>query len=306
MKIAYLIAAHNNPRLLKRAVSMLSTAGSSFFIHIDNKSDLTPFSGITGSNIFILKDRIPVHWGEFSQVEATLLLLNEAMQSSMKFDYFVLLSGGDYPLRSGDYVRNYLGSRSGTEFINVTAIPAPGFPISKLTQLRPPSNQPIRRLACRALGKLGMAHRNYSHSLQNLTPYAGSSWWALSRNAVSYILTFTRTQTAFVDYFRYAFTSDEMFFHTILGNSSFSKSIKRNLTFVDWPPNTNHPRLLNANHVALFNSQDAVRMCDEWGAGEALFARKFSDSHLDVIDLIDSMIARKESRATSLQQENSH
>ena len=35
-------------------------------------------------------------------------------------------------------------------------------------------------------------------------------------------------------------------------------------------------------------------MQDEWGPGEMLFARKFSDDRWDLVDRIDRMIKRKE------------
>ncbi len=75
MKIAHLMLVHNNPRLQDRGTRTLSSKGCAFFIHVDQKANIREFSGICGDNIFFSEQRIPVYWGEFSQVDATIRLL---------------------------------------------------------------------------------------------------------------------------------------------------------------------------------------------------------------------------------------
>src|SRR5271166_5074225 len=99
MRIAYLMTVHRNPLLLKRLMRMLSTCGSGFFIHVDRKTDIGKFSEIAGDSVFLSKERIPVYWCEFSQVEATIRLIRQALAHSEKYDYFVFLQGSDYPIR---------------------------------------------------------------------------------------------------------------------------------------------------------------------------------------------------------------
>ena len=107
MKIAYLIVAHNNPMHLLRLIRALSSSSSSFFIHIDRKSNLDDFANINGDNVYVSQERIPDYWLDFSQVEATLVLLRMALAEQHRFDYFVLLSGTDYPLRSVPYIQSF-------------------------------------------------------------------------------------------------------------------------------------------------------------------------------------------------------
>src|SRR5688572_32705141 len=108
MKIAYLVFAYKNPALVRRTVEWLSSESSSFFIHIDAKHDLDQFSAIKGQNVFFTSKRIPVYWAEFSGVEAILLLICEALASSRSHDYFVLLSGSEFPLRNRQYIERFL------------------------------------------------------------------------------------------------------------------------------------------------------------------------------------------------------
>ena len=92
-----------------------------------------------------------------------------------------------------------------------------------------------------------------------------------------------------------------MFFHTILGNSPFRSRVRRNFTYLQWPAGQ-RPSFLNSDHVQHIESNDRLWMDDEWGSGEALFARKFSDDRLDLLDRIDSMIRRKEERGQAVGQ----
>lgn len=259
------------------------------------------FSAIDGENTFFCKQRVPVHWGEFSLVQATLMMIREALEHPTHYDYFVLLSGSDYPLRNGEYIRAFFEDNTGLEFMNLMKLPAPGFPIAKINKLRYPSDKPVRRFATRALGRLGLAQRDFKQWLRGLQPYCGSQWWAISRDAVKYIVEFTQVNPHVEGYFQNTFTSDEMFFHTILGNSPFRSKIRRNLVYLDWPKPREHPLILTDEHLRLFESLEKVYVEDEWGHGEALFARKFSDDNLNLLDKIDEMILRKERQiATSL------
>jgi hypothetical protein len=73
--------------------------------------------------------------------------------------------------------------------------------------------------------------------------------------------------------------------------------IRRNLLFEDWSTQGAHPATIDGEHVALFEVQNEVRVSDVYGEGEVLFARKFSDSDLDLLKRIDNMIEQKERRA---------
>jgi hypothetical protein len=209
------------------------------------------------------------------------------------------MSGTDFPLRSGRYIQeflaaNYSGASKGLEFINVAEVPAPGKPLSRINTLRFSRTQPVRHLAGRAWANLGLPGRDYRNHLGTLEPYSGSQWWALSREACEYILEFIARNRRFTKFFENVFAADEVFFHTILANSSFQSRIRRNLVYEDWSAGGAHPAMIGERHVALFQEHDEVRVHDLYGEGEALFARKFSDANLGLVRQIEEMIERKE------------
>src|SRR5262245_18032895 len=138
MKIAYLVFAYKNPVLMKRSIDVLASGDAGFFIHIDRKVSMEPFAGISGPNIVFCEPRLPVYWAEFSGIDAIVSLIRHALSAKEHYDYCVLLSGTEYPLRSGEYIRSSFEQNRGLEFINVLKMPAPGKPMSRISTLRYP------------------------------------------------------------------------------------------------------------------------------------------------------------------------
>lgn len=243
MKIAYLILAHNTPNHLGRLVRALDSSNAFFFIHVDRKSDISRFrDGLSQPNVSFLEDRVAVHWGEFSQVQTIIKLMNDALNRVPQSHYLSLLSGSDYPLRSPRYIEAFFSRNQGREFINLVPMPceAPGKRLERLQQYRlqtPNDNQFVGRAVARLNDlindRLGLK-RDYSRALKSLLPYAGSTWWTLTTDACRHVLSFIGCRPDLVNFFRDGYLPDEPFFQTIIGNSPFAKHVTRNLTFADW------------------------------------------------------------------------
>ena len=300
MRISYLYFAYKNPKLIERTIRALSDGNASFFVHIDAKSDIRQFDGIHSENVHFTKARLPVYWAEFSGVEAIILLMREALKSIHAGDYFVLLSGSEYPLRSAGYIQNFFETNRGAEFINCVRMPNAdaGKPISRFTTIRYPVRQPVARFAFRALAKFGLARRDYRKHLRELEPYGGNTWWALSREACAYVLDYHQNHPHLAQFFERVFSPEEYFIHTILGNSRYKSRMRRSLVFEDWSAGGGHPAIISEKHLQLFNRQDKVGLADVHGPGELLFARKLTDETLGQVNRLDEMIEHKESRGT--------
>jgi hypothetical protein len=285
---------HENPQLLQRMIRTLSFGDEecAFFIHLDRKIAFERFSSVSGQNVRFIEKRIPVYWGEFSQVEAILSLVRQAIESPNDYDYYVLITGSCYPLRTGRYIRKFFEANLGLEYMDILRVPGPGKPISRFNTIRFPSNKPVLRFAFRVLGKIGLAQRDHRKYLGGLEPYSGDGAWALTREACQYVLDFMSVHPDLESYFRKTFAPDEAFFHTILGNSKFRARMRRNFVYVDWSCcSDGHPLLISHEHVALFEAQDEVFR-------ERIAEMTFND-HSDAI----KAGLRKEKRDLLLQQE---
>lgn len=298
MKIAYLVVAHRNPILLSREISLLQSDDADFFIHIDAKSDLDAFRRSVKSPVVFLEKRRNVHWAGFSIVQATLDLIELALQGPQLYEYFVLLGASEYPLRSREYIHRFLEEQSGFEFIDLVKLPSDlaRKPLSHINKFCIESSVSFIRRGIGLITRLRVFQRDYLKGLQGLTPYGGEMWWALSRQACEYVIQFIRTHPEIVRFFRHVQVPDETFIHTILGNSKFLARIKRNLSFRDWSGGGRHPATISERHLELFEAVGPVIQEDVFGRGEALFARKFSDADSHLLDRIEAMIAMKESK----------
>jgi hypothetical protein len=109
------------------------------------------------------------------------------------------------------------------------------------------------------------------------------------------IVEFAKSNPHAEEHFRNTFTSDKMFFHTILGNSPRRSRIRKNLAYANWYTSSGRLQVvLNDEHVKLFEAQEKIWVEGEWGPGELLFERKCSDDSLDLLAQIGGTIRRKE------------
>ncbi len=282
-KIAYLVLAHENPKHLRRLLAALASDAAACFVHLDAKARAQDFAQSAGPRVHFTQKRVRVYWGDFSIVEATLVLLREALAHPARFDRCVLLSGADHPLRSAASIESFFEHQRETEFMQLIAMPceAQGKPIARLTvyQHRPEATRLTRQLR-RSLITLGVVskRRDLRTALRGLTPYAGSQWWALTREACEHLLDFAARERWLARFFAHTHCPDESFFHTVLGNSRFAPRMRPALTFADWIAGGTSPASISEAHVARFEAEAALHSDDAPGAHEWLFARKLDDA----------------------------
>ena len=193
MKIAYLILAHNNLEHLKRLVKALNDDGIDFFIHLDKKVS-TSISFDKESKINLVKNRIDIKWGGYSMVEATFMLLKTAYETG-KYDYYVLLSGVDYPIKSNQYIKSFFMKNNGKSFINVVKMPGNGKGFDRLEYYHLEGGyrqtNKIMMICIRSINRLIQylhIKRKLPKMYSRYVPYGGSSWWAFHTDFVDYLM----------------------------------------------------------------------------------------------------------------------
>ena len=306
MKIAYLIFAHNQPAHFQRLVKALDSEHVSFFIHVDQKSDIKAFqnSGF-GNNVHFVESRHLVHHGGFSQVQSMMSLL-AAAAAEADAQYFITLSGWDYPIKNNQQIHDFLNQNFPMNFMNFYPLVgdadlvdnirkynfleyiylAPGFlhkPLKAFKILI--SKLPIRR-----------------SFIPGMVPYRGSNWFCLNRKTVDYINDFLQTPQGknYIEYFKLVLCPDEIFFQTLVLNSPYAKDCRyydRDIThstgimknenkaylhYIDWNPKRENPTQLNLSDF------------DQLKNSDALFARKFNETKSkELLDAIDQKILNR-------------
>jgi hypothetical protein len=277
MTINYLILAHQNYEHITRLIGSLDAPGASFFVHIDQRRREN-YSNEAG-NVFVIRDRVKVNWGCYSMVEATLRLIKTAV-NKRPADYYILLSGADYPIRSNEDIRRVLSARR--EFIHMKPVPYPRKPMSRFRYYFIEYNKKIKNLSWIFFRSVEAMMRVLG--IRRKVPFrvfAGSQWWALTGECINYILETIESDSRYIRFFKHSLIPDEAFFHTIIGNSPFMEKVANTLTFTHWTEKYS-PQLINEEHLELFREMSHNHMGDP-----KVFARKFDKSNRHLPEAID-------------------
>lgn len=279
MKICYLILAHNNFLHLNRLIEALNDNDAVFYIHVDKKAKKPDIS--SHQNVHILPDSVNINWGGFSMVEATLKLMEYASTNSPDADYFILISGVDYPIRGKGFLYNLLSQ--GKEYIDIAPVPVPYKPLERYEYYyfdydRRNLNRTNLYFLIEVLLKKLKIKRKAPFKI-----YAGTQWFALTRECISYILEVVKKDNSYINFFKHTLVSDEAFFQTIIGNSPFNGRTASSLTYTDWTV-PEPPALINEHHIVFL--QKHMEFNDEYGQRFPYFARKFNDESLNILESI--------------------
>lgn len=303
MKVAFLNLCHCEPEIVARVAKKLtSDPDFDMYIHVDAKQDIRPFqNALEGSKVTFLENRQKVYWGGYNAIRATFALLQEAMDSNVEYDYFVLLQNLDYPIRSNAQIKQFFEERKGTEFLRGCKIGGTkdrhyqkkfkiynkrddDFYLSDPSKIRKYMRY-AHMLACSitTIGSNGILHENG----EELCLYYGTAQWAITRDFAKYLLQFEQTHPKFNQRMEHIQFPDEEYFHTVLHNSRF----KYHCMAYDEPEQR---WLVNWRNIHYFEFPKAVTVFDEsyfdtiMSQKDMLFCRKvksgISDRLMDMID----------------------
>jgi Core-2/I-Branching enzyme len=295
---AILITVHDDPEQLRRFVDVMSLDNVWFYVHVDLKSDIGQFSDLRQMDRVIFIDkRVRVSWGGWSQVQATLNLIDAARASMNEFKYFTFASGNHYPLKSPQEIWDYYLS-NGKEYLNIVSVP--NITLQKRMDRFNTFNidgahrtkgfvSSVKGLIYRLLAKIPL--RNVRKGLKGWKPYAGSNWWTLSGEAIADMADVIGKKKHLVNFFKYVRCPDESFFQTLLGNSRFLSSCVRADVYTDWSNPLEAPALIRMDHIPLITNKSFV-ISDGYGEGPAHFARKFSSKNAEVLNAVKDRFSR--------------
>lgn len=288
MRVAFLILAHREPQQVARLVSCLRHPDVRVYLHVDRQVELTPFSralsdaGVADTTVLLPQHRSS--WGGIGVVDAQLEGLERGLADGC--DYFLLLSGQDFPTRPvGEIVARFAeapelsyvyhfalpddrwayGGRLRTEFytFDVLGRRETYIPAGEPKELSWKGMILNRLLGLRAAFLPPRVFPSY------VRPYGGWTWWNLSREAATYVSDFVARHPDYREFHRHTLIADEIFVHSILMGTDFpgaDRVVNENLRFLEWQPEGTHPRTL------LSEDLPAIR------ASGAPFARKFDDA----------------------------
>ena len=282
MKHAYLIIAHNEFEILKRLIQALDDERNDIYIHFDRKLNHYPDCRTSYAKLTFLEERMDVRWGDISVVKAEYLLFENAYKHG-GYSYYHLLSGVDMPLKSQDHIHLFFQLNAGKEFVGYYQGDIAGEINRKVRKchLFPKSFKETDGLV--AIGKkvlrAGFIRMQYMAGLcrnKRVNFKKGTQWLSITEDLVGYLL----QQKKEVEHiYNHTFCADEIFVQTICWNSFFRDRIydlkdegRGCLRMIGWQD----------NQIKEWQEKDFDLLMNS----EALFARKFSSRHIEVVEKI--------------------
>ncbi len=313
MKIAYLILAHQYPEQLIRLIQSRNTENTSFFIHINQRTDQQTYNKFVKGlshlpNVHFIKRHV-IYMFDFGHTQASLQGIKEVIESKVDFDWLILSTGQDYSIKPNHYIENFFRENAGKIFLDYmdNLVVTDGLWLNRGADNINYWHVRLWTLRFVFPGTLDLnSHNRYCNSQklwyqmlsfmwnrivpsfpikrkfpEGFTPFRGSAYWCFPKDCVEYIDKFLKENKGFINYFKYVDGPDEMFFQTLLLNSPLKdRVVNDNLFFIDWEnPNPSCPRV--------FEKDDFERLVNS----PKLFARKFDATRdSEILDLLDQKV----------------
>lgn len=286
MKICYLILAHNNFKHLDRLLTAIDNDNViSICIHIDKKvkSTYSP----SNTKAVIISERYDIRWGGYSMIEATISLLQFAKANCDDADYYILISGVDYPIRSDQYLQNLLSEKK--EFIDIYKTDVDHKPKERYEYyFFDYDRRNLKLYNPKFLLEVFLKKIGWKREAP-FRVYSGSQWFALTKGCVEYILDTIDRDKRYEQFFRHTLVPDEAFIHTIIANSPFFDNVVKSFVFADWSVPV-PPAIIERRHIDFLEQNDGFQTSS--GYSRPYFARKFDDNSQDIIEEIEQRLRK--------------
>lgn len=276
-----MMLAHKNLQQLDRLLTRL-TKDFDVYLHLDEKwnTDLSYFQKFP--RVFLTK-RYNINWGSYQQVQADAELFRDAYAKD--YDYYMLLSGQDIPIKSNQQIIDFLQQNKDYSFVDHEAFPKKAWQKDfdgGYTRVAYYYGFDFKKNFVGFVLKKSLALIRHfqkltglKRKLQPVQYYGGWNWVNLNRTAMSNIMNYLDRNPGFLKSFKYTLCGDEVWIQTVLMNSGDNKVINKELRYTDWRGCLENPRVLTMEHL------------DELKQSDALFARKFDpDVDSAIIDKV--------------------
>lgn len=288
--VGFILLTHTKPHQIVRLVTRLNQMFDNppIVCHHDFSKCALPLSSFPQNVSFVLP-HLQTGWAQFSVVEATVQAIEQMYESRSAPDWFVLLSGSDYPIKSSPQILQDLSNGSYDAHIHIELIRFDAyerdwqevcFDRYCTIKLSLPSItkrlRPTRRV-------LSLKHPFLTHPFlpfsRDLRCFAGSQWFCANRRSAEYITDFHRSRPGLAAHYGSVMFAEESYFQTILANAPALRLNNNNWRYTDWSAGDAHPKTLVSEDLPGIISSSAH------------FARKFDiDADVQVLDELDALV----------------
>jgi len=256
MKIAHLILTYTDPILTERLIEKLEHPNFDFYIHVDKKFSIEPYLYLKKyPNVYFINNREDVRWAGYNTIKATFKCIKEIVASGIDYGYINFMSGQDYPIKSAEYIHDFLERNKGKQFIEFQSIDKvwieaqPRISRYHLTNFTFKGRHRLERLINLITPK--------RHLPENLEAWGRAMFWMMSPERAMYVVNYVESNSQLERFFLFTWGSDEFVFQTILMNSPYKDELVNNdYRFIDWSAGGAHPKTMNITDLERLKNSD--------------------------------------------------
>jgi hypothetical protein len=275
MKIAILILAHKDQQQLEFLINQLQHPSFNIYLHLDKNASFT-YNDVKG-NYKKIEDNYACSWGGYSVAKATFKLLKKAYDDVN--DYFILISGQDFPVKTNEQILDFFLKNRGKSYIymiseeQVKVEPLVDYNnfLHRFLYIHVPKRAPknlFEKLGFSLKAKWRNLQKKYSF-LRFPIPgdiYAGENWFNLHCDEVANLLAEYKKSMFLRFRLSLGLSMEEVLPHTLLSRNLITENwVNDSLRFTIWKSNTNNPECLSFENL------------NEALSSNELFARKFDN-----------------------------
>ena len=316
--IAAMVMCHKNLEQVNRLVQSLSHPEIDIFIHVDSKckEDCGIIKAPPGSRVYFVEKTVSGYLDDKSLIDITLSMIKLAKETellmSTHYEYFILLSGQDYPIRSMSFIVRSLSESYPAPFIDCNG----GGKSNPVIRSKFGKCNLVIKMRFYAMNKikwipkffirvgtyfatklLFLFHLSdyYWFKKHNIELYCGSAWWILPDVIIDFVL--SEIGKTYSNRLLSTFTPEETFFQILARRSPLKDLVrvknqkeKQACKTYAYFHDVDKPM---ANHPYTFTKREYKKLIesDYW------FARKF-DTYVDseIMDMLDTFRESESSR----------
>jgi hypothetical protein len=289
-KVGFILLTHEKPSQTIRLVTTLNRMFDCppIVCHNDFSKTNLIIDTLPGNFSFV-RPHLQTAWGRFSLVESALKALQLMYESPTSPDWFILLSGADYPIKPARQILQDLDSSLFDVHISNAEIKHNSYQDNwqKSCYYRycginiwfPFVNRKFRLSRRRITISHPLLVSRFLPFSDELRCFAGEYWFCGNRKSAEYLINFYEERPALAAHFRNAPNPCESYLQTVFCNAPDLKVSGNNWRYIDWSTHGPHPKTLL--------QEDLPKIT----ASSAHFARKF-DINVDamIFNELDAII----------------
>ncbi|RUS98418.1 glycosyl transferase [Trichormus variabilis SAG 1403-4b] len=288
ISVGFILLTHKKTKQIHRLIDHLNKMFNypPIVCHHDfSKCDLSVDT--LPKNISFVHPHLQTAWGEFSIVEATVQAIKLMYESANCPDWFILLSGSDYPIKTAKKILGDLTLSKYDAHINheeiIYKVYQQNVKMGLIWQIL--AHQRYCSYELCSIPLLNNLKVRLEHPLltkpflpfsYKLRCFGGGQWFSANKRAAEYIIKFHSHKNALTSHYRRRMFADESYFQTILANAPHLNLKNDDYRYVDWSTKAAHPKTI------------VIEDLPHLLASSCHFARKFDiDIDSNILDQLD-------------------